>query len=215
MKEWVLAGEESEKSGEEGDSSFFTRVKRVMTPQKLRNLAILMGGLGILLILLSEFLPSAKDKASDQVYEESVNDSMLYAQAYRKDEEARLEAILSRLDGVGQAYVYLTVSCTEEVVYAKEESLEQSEAGGQERKTYSHNEKYVIVDKKDGRQPLVTKTLTPKVGGVVVLCQGGGKPVVAERVANAVSRALELPTGKVYVAPLDESVIAMTGKVNK
>lgn len=215
MKEWALSEGENVELGEVEKTGFLSRLKGVMTPQKLRNLAILVGGLGILLILLSEFLPSSKEGQSDQISADSTEASLLYAQAYRKEEEARLEAILSRLEGVGQAYVYLTVSCTEEVVYAKEESLEQSDAGDEARKTYSRDEKYVIIDNKDGRQALVTKTLTPKVGGVVVLCQGGGKPVVAERVANAVSKALELSPGKVYVAPLDPAAAVKPEKNSK
>lgn len=44
-----------------------------------------------------------------------------------------------------------------------------------------------------------TKEIEPVIRGVVVVCQGGGSPVVVERVTSAVTKALNISTAKVCV----------------
>jgi stage III sporulation protein AG len=49
-----------------------------------------------------------------------------------------------------------------------------------------------------------TKEIEPRVRGVLVLCEGGGDAVVAERVTEAVTKALDISTAKVCIAKLSE-----------
>lgn len=46
---------------------------------------------------------------------------------------------------------------------------------------------------------LITQ-LEPKVQGVVVVCDGGGSASVVERIINAVTVAVDIPSNKVSVA---------------
>lgn len=49
-----------------------------------------------------------------------------------------------------------------------------------------------------------TKEIQPTVRGVLVLCEGGGDPVTAGRVTEAVTKALGVSSAKVCVEPLSE-----------
>ncbi len=49
-----------------------------------------------------------------------------------------------------------------------------------------------------------TKTVTPTVRGVVVVCGGGDDPVIINRVTEAVTKSLDIPFSKVCVTKLSE-----------
>lgn len=49
-----------------------------------------------------------------------------------------------------------------------------------------------------------TKEVQPRVRGVLVVCEGGDDPVVAERVTEAVCKSLGVSTAKVCVTKLSE-----------
>ena len=49
-----------------------------------------------------------------------------------------------------------------------------------------------------------TKEIAPRIRGVLVLCQGGGDPVTAARVSEAVTKALDISSAKVCIAKLSE-----------
>ncbi|MCH5298158.1 MAG: hypothetical protein J1E96_00190 [Ruminococcus sp.] len=49
-----------------------------------------------------------------------------------------------------------------------------------------------------------TKEIEPKIRGVVVACSGGDDPIVIQRVMQAVTKALNISTAKVYVTKLQE-----------
>jgi stage III sporulation protein AG len=48
----------------------------------------------------------------------------------------------------------------------------------------------------------VKKIQTPEISGVVIVCEGGGKSKVCEKIYRAVSTALGIPTTKIYVAEM-------------
>ncbi len=106
---------------------------------------------------------------------------------YKKELESELCAIVSEISGAGEAKVMLTLSGSEINVYEKDESRSD---GRRESET-------VIIGSKEA---LLSEQLRPRVLGVIVLCPGGEKPGVREKVVNAVSTVLDIPTSKVYVA---------------
>ena len=48
-----------------------------------------------------------------------------------------------------------------------------------------------------------TKSIEPTVRGVVIVCDGGDDPVVADRVLGAVTRSLSISSDKVYITKLN------------
>lgn len=49
-----------------------------------------------------------------------------------------------------------------------------------------------------------TKEVEPKIRGVLVVCEGGDDPVVAEQITKAVTRTLDISAAKVCIAKLSE-----------
>lgn len=105
---------------------------------------------------------------------------------YAESLAEELEEIISRIRGVGEVRVMLTLEGTEEKIYAEDTSESDSK---QDAKT-------VVIGSKEA---LLKATKYPEVRGVLVVCDGGGKPSVKEKVVNAVATVLDIPTGKVFV----------------
>lgn len=94
-------------------------------------------------------------------------------------------AIVSQIDGVGEAHVSVTLDSGIEYVYAKEEKQDtdtRDGASGSTTTRASSEEKLIIVEDENGRKTaLLRKTLLPAVRGVVVVCEGGRGSAGRER----------------------------------
>lgn len=106
--------------------------------------------------------------------------------SYSEKLEDELEEIISKIRGVSEVTVMVTVDGSDRKIYASDVS--ESEA-----KTESSP---VIIGSKEA---LLEGSEYPKVNGVLVVCRGGDSPSVKEKVVNAVSTVLDIPTGKVFV----------------
>ena len=136
----------------------------------------------ILLLLLMR-TPEKEDEkpppaeAAAEVYETA---------SYEEELEQKLKEIISRIQGVGDVTVMLTIEGTETKIYASDTSESDS-------KTESET---VVIGSKEA---LLQAIKYPEVRGVLVVCSGGDKPLIQEKVVNAVSTVLDIPTSKVYV----------------
>lgn len=160
--------------------------------EKGLKIIVFVGIIGMILILMSEFIPKSSDQSVDKVTKE--NDETFQ---FQKQTEAELIEILSEITGVGKVKVMVTFSGSEEYIFAEEEKLNRISEN--EKKTQQSENKFVVIDKNGERQALVKKVLTPQIKGVVVVCEGGGNANTRERIYMAVATALEVPIGKIYV----------------
>ena len=101
------------------------------------------------------------------------------AEDYRQALEGQLSSLLSGMDGVGCAQVLVTLASGEAYHYADTGTRISA-----------------------GREALLETVSCPCVTGVVVVCEGGGAPVIQERVTRAVQTACGISAGHVYVAKL-------------
>lgn len=150
--------------------------------------AVAVGVLMIILILVSDFKGEDKKGFENDVKDISFTTSELYAD----ETEKRLCETITEIEGVGKAKVMLTITSTEEYVYA-----ESVKSGASQTEN-----SYVIIDKGSQKEALVKKINNPAISGVVIVCEGGDDPKVCERIYNAVSTALNIPTNKIYVAEM-------------
>ena len=98
--------------------------------------------------------------------------------------EARLEAILSRIDGAGEVKVLLTEEQGGEVLYQTE---------GEDGKT-------VLISGADRSESgLVRTTQPPSYRGAVVVCRGADSAAVRLAVVEAVANATGLGTDRITV----------------
>ena len=98
--------------------------------------------------------------------------------------EARLEAVLRRIDGAGEVAVLLTEERGGEVFY----------------QTEGEDEKTVLITGADRSESgLVRTTQPPAYRGAVVVCQGADSPSVRLAVVEAVASATGLGTDRITV----------------
>lgn len=154
------------------------------------KVVVLIGLVGILLIMASEFLPkkSVTEKASDKSPRSSTSMS-----TYKEETQKKLEEIISKIDGVGKCSVFVTFENTSESVYAYNSSSETNEKG--EKKQYD----YVILDGENGDEPMLVKEIEPKVKGVVVVCEGGENSAVRSSIIECVTSAFVISSNRISV----------------
>ncbi len=169
-----------------------------------KNIILIIGFLGILLIFLSNFLETDrnKNKETEQVIPTAEN----LVESYQSKLQSDLCDIVSNIDGVGNVRILITMESTVEDVYAVEKSVsEQSQSNSEESKVseandYSEDDTYVKVKNDDGSESLVMlKQVMPKIRGVLVVCEGGENSTIKEKVTQAVSGVLNISSSKVYV----------------
>lgn len=172
------------------------KFKSMKGDKKTVTAVMVLGIGGLLLIMLSSFVPGKKQADESPMNE---NGSGVYDSAdYCHETEKRLEGFLKTIEGAGSVKVYLTVGTEQRYVYAREEKLSRSENKTEEE------EKYVMIGGGNGKSALIETVEVPEITGAVVACTGCDSPVVTERIYRAVSAALGIPSGKIFVTKLEE-----------
>ena len=166
------------------------RIKSFKGDRRMMKAVIVFGAAGLLLIMISSFLPDKKQPVTDEPAPPSASEE------YCRITEKRLRELIRNIDGAGEAEVYLTVGSGERYVYAAEGKKSSSENKTEEEK------KYVMTGGSSQRTPLIETVETPEIKGAVIVCTGCGSPAVEERVYKAASAALGIPTSKIYVTKM-------------
>lgn len=170
--------------------------KRLLREGKGVKLACILGAVGVLCICLSEWLPQ-KNPTKE-------TDAKTVAQ-YSEQVEERLCALLGEMEGVGACQVYVTLESGVEYVYAtaQKENADYVKDSGQNGEKVSERadtqQDVIIIDGADGKTGLLLTEIQPTVKGVVVVCEGGDKDEVVERVTLAVTTALNISARRVCV----------------
>ena len=145
------------------------------------SLAVVVGVLAMLLLLLSELLPSGNTQKAAVSTAQTVAVSQ-----YQTQLEQQLEGLISQLQGAGRTTVMVTLTTGEETVYAVD-----TQTGDMQQQ-----ETHVLLQ--DG-SALAETTYLPQVCGVAVLCEGGGDVRVAARITELLHSLLDLPTNRICV----------------
>lgn len=162
-------------------------LKSLLAGEKGRKLLIIGAAAVLVLLLLSSMLGGSK---SSSKVSKSGEDTVQIAEKTAELEqalEARVKALVERIDGAGTAAVMITLDRTSTQVYEKDEKQ-----GNSNRETET-----VLAG--SAKEPLQTSVVLPKVRGAAVVCPGAADPVVREKVTNAVAKALNIGTSRVYV----------------
>lgn len=123
---------------------------------------ILLVGIGLMLLPSGKTEPAALPSESAPAVESL---------------EARLETLLTQIDGAGQVRVLLTEERGREYLFQTDSDI----------RTDSRSDDTVLVeDGSDAESGLIRQTLEPKYRGAVVLCQGADSPGVKLAIVEAV-----------------------------
>ena len=190
-------------NGKEKALEIWKKAVSIFNTDKKIKWIVLIGMIGILLILLSEILPQSTKTPQDAVSVSIDNET------FCRQTEEKIYNLVSSIQGVGEAQVWVTLESGAEYVYLQEEIRNtdttkdyNSEGVKTLRDKDNSEQKYILVNKNGEEQPLLQKQLEPTVQGVVIVCEGAGSAQVNEQVVNAVTCALGISSNRVYVAQL-------------
>lgn len=170
----------------------------------INNLFIILIISVILLIVANVFLkPNNKNTNSTEIdYDISyINPN---EEDYSNYLENKLVNILSKIEGVGNINVMVTLESSVEKISAtnstitKEETLENDSEGGT-REVFREDLTTQVMTKGNDDSLLVVKEIKPAVQGVIVVAEGAVDPVVKEILYEAVKTALGIKGNKVQV----------------
>ena len=170
---------------------------------KLKNgkgvkVAVVLGAVGILLIVLSEWLPQKQPQTAEK-------QTAISTETYCTTVEARLSSLLRNMEGVGACHVYVTLENGVEYVYAKQQQenadrTEDKDVNGQRvQESADTQESVILIDGDNGEEGLLLTEIQPQIKGVVVVCDGGEKQAVKERITAVVTTALNISARRVCV----------------
>ena len=166
-------------------------IERVKNDKKLM-LIILTATAGIILIVISFGLD---DKAIEE--EKITCETVEFNEAaYTAQLENKLKEMIAMINGAGRTNVIVTLECDYETVYAKDGSLSVDDNSSDE------DSEYIIIDSEERQNGLLLKTVTPKVRGVAVVCEGGDNPYVSNAVTEMLSAVLGIGVNRISVAKI-------------
>lgn len=152
------------------------------------KIIFVIGIIGMILILISSFIPDKKEEKSE-------SENLYFNKSgYLEDIENRLEDFLENMEGVGNADVMITLKGGEFYTYIYEDKKSISENRTETDKSYVMS----------GREktPVLETVNNPEIKGAVIACEGASEPSVKSDVYNTVSKALGISTADIYVTEL-------------
>lgn len=157
--------------------------------QDKKRLLLLCGAAATLVLLL---LPGGEKRGKTPPEQPQTADARTL--------EADLCSLLGAIEGVGDVRVMLRTASSGETVYAANTDAAAETRDAQTSKKEKNS--VVIVKNAQGETGLVAKTTLPAVTGAAVVCEGGGDPVVRERVTETVRALFGLSTNHISVMPM-------------
>lgn len=172
---------------------------------------------GVLLLVIA--LPSGtKEKEKDPRHSEIDGEEAVGTQAEEQDYarylERRLEETLSQLDGAGNVRVMVTLQSSAQKIVEKDTqgerdaiTEEDSQGGRRTSENTSHQETTVYEGMGEkSQEPYVSKELTPRVEGVVVLAEGGENALVKRNITEAIQALFGIDTHKIRIMKKNETM---------
>lgn len=158
---------------------------------------IIIGFIGVFLIFLSNFTNSKQKNENKKA------DTEISAEEYCNTLEKDIKKIVKEITGNGKCTVVVTLESGMRYKYA--DITEGSSADKTDNSTTSSSSEikqgYITVKTDDGgEQALIITTQMPEVRGVAIVCSGGDNPVIAEKIQNTVTAALNITSQRVYIA---------------
>ena len=175
--------------------------------KKEQWILLLLAGIMIMTILFpsektEDVEKTAVSEANDQEWTGTENDREELAWYERK-----LESILGQMDGAGTVRVMITESVSRERIVEKDKSVrtEQSQDGDDSAltgKNMQEDKEETTVMEKNGQgkeSPYITRSIAPRIEGVLILAQGGDNSIVAKNITEAAMALFDIEAHKIKV----------------
>ncbi len=145
-----------------------------------KNGRLFLLGLGVLAGVLLIVIGGSFSEQEQQT--EGTEQTLLDLQAYESALEKELAELCSAVAGVGQVEVMVHLECGTRTQYAT-----------------ATDGKPLTVGTGSAQQALPSTLLSPKVAGVGVVCRGGNRADVQEKLIELISTALDISASRVFV----------------
>lgn len=162
--------------------------------KKISTAIFAVGIIGILLIFMSGYLGSDKNKET--------NKTDFSEDEYCSKIENKIKNIVTSMTGNENVQVIVTLDSSYEYVYLNEKDLSNDYTNDGEESTKKKDnskEKYIIVEDSNGNENgLIVTTLAPTIRGVVIIYDGNSS--LNEGIKSAVMAVLNISKNKIYVS---------------
>ena len=173
-------------------------------------IAFLTGVLMLVIAIPSETGQKREENSQKNAESFRVDSTKTMSQSdYTAYMEERLETILSQIEGAGKVQVMITWKTNGEKIIEKdrqnrEEHVSEKDNQGGNRTTSTRDTQETTVYDSGNRnssdqEPYVSKELSPKAEGVIVIAPGGDDAVVVKNITEAVQALFEIDTHKIRI----------------
>lgn len=159
-----------------------SKISEFINKYKYAFLILLIG----LLLMIGPTLNGNDDAEKKEIAKENVSQTEML--------EARLSALLSKVEGAGDVDVMLTVAAGEEVIYQTNDDRTNSNAS-----TDVHMNTVTITDSERNQTGLIRQVYPEVYQGAIVVCHGADSPSVRLAIVDAVSRITGLGANAISV----------------
>ena len=166
--------------------------------EKLKHNRFLLAAMliGILIMLFAPSGSSETDKSG--VLAEGAN-TLEYS---LRDEELRLERLLSQVDGAGDVAVMLSLKAGAERVLA--EDLETDEAYSDDKSDRQESRRIVLTGSRSDGDALTVQYIYPEYQGAVVVAEGAGNADIRLKLTKAVMAVTGLGADRISIVKMEE-----------
>ena len=121
--------------------------------------------------------------------------------------EERLKSILTRIDGVGEVYVMITIKAgaSKDILMEQDisyEDTDETDSSGGKRKKYTYsedNQTVYVTDENGNTSPYVISENAPKIEGVAVIAEGADSAVTKQKIINVIKALFDIEINKISV----------------
>ncbi len=113
--------------------------------------------------------------------------------------EKRLSQTISNISGAGKSQVFITLESSYETVYMSNAKLDEMVDLSSQSRTTSEKSLATMKNGSSIEEPVVVKHISPKISGVLIVCEGGENTNVRNNIIKAASTALDVSSSRIYV----------------
>lgn len=174
---------------------------------------------GVMLLIISIPVSSKKEadslikvgKSTKEQEETTLQEGMLEIteETYEKLLEARLEEVLSFVEGAGKIKVMVTLKASGEKIiltespYVKNTVQEQDSGGGIRNATeFSQSDTVIYIEESGKKVPYMIQETMPEIEGILVIAQGADKEAVKKELNMAIAALFDLQSHKIKVCKM-------------
>lgn len=163
---------------------------------------VLAGIVGVVILVISEFIPEGEKTKSSEEEAQVSNYSIENHYEYAEMLENKLADIISSIDGAGTAKVMITLESSSEAVYAQNDKTDMESGDENNEKIAKENDYVLIKTDSSKEEALLLKIIQPEVKGVAVVCEGGDSIYVQQKIIETISAVFDISSSKIKVTKL-------------